>query len=55
MRVFLRRLAEMHPDGDEPRTKPLAPDQFGLSCARVKGGALDERLNTARQVHDKID
>jgi len=29
-------------------------DQFGLGCARVERGSLDERLNAARQVCDEI-
>jgi len=29
-------------------------DQLGLSCARVEKGSLDEILNAARQVRDKI-
>jgi len=33
----------------------LPIDQFGLSCARAEQASLDERLNAARQVHDKID
>jgi len=35
-------------------TDELGLAQFGLSCTRVERVLLDERLNAARQVHDKI-